>query len=221
MKKILVALLLCATISILPACSNNVSQEEYQSLEDSLSQLQFQHDQTLSNYDSLKKEFASLQEEYKSYKEKMEVYETLEASEAEARQIEADRIIAEQQAAEEAAAAEESAALAAEEAKGYETGISYDNIARNPDEYEGKKVKFTGEVIQLIENDDTIQIRFAIDKDYDQIIFCEYSPSIVDSRILEDDVITIYGVSAGTISYESTLGAKITIPAVSIDRIDQ
>ncbi len=46
-------------------------------------------------------------------------------------------------------------------------------------------------------------------------------PSIVDSRILEDDIITIYGVSVGTVTYTSTLNMQITIPAILIDRIDQ
>lgn len=63
MKKFFVVLLSCLTISILPACSDDVSQEEYQSLEDSLEQLQFQYDQLSYNYDSLKNDYASLQEE--------------------------------------------------------------------------------------------------------------------------------------------------------------
>ncbi len=90
--------------------------------------------------------------EFDEYMEKMRPYENLESAEAEARQIEAERIIAEKQAAEEAAR------LAAEEAQGYETGITYDNIARTPDEYTGKKVKFTGKVIQLIEGSSTILV---------------------------------------------------------------
>ena len=49
MKKFFVVLLSCLTISILPACSDDVSQEEYQSLEDSLEQLQFQYDQLSYN----------------------------------------------------------------------------------------------------------------------------------------------------------------------------
>ena len=72
MKKFFVVLLSCLTISILPACSDDVSQEEYQSLEDSLEQLQFQYDQLSYNYDSLKNDYASLQEEYASYKEEVD-----------------------------------------------------------------------------------------------------------------------------------------------------
>ena len=116
---------------------------------------------------------------------------------------------------------EEKAAREAEEAKGYETGITYDNLARTPDDYKGKKVKFYGKVIQVIEDDSEIQIRLAVNDDYDTILLGGYDSSIVSSRVLEDDEITIYGTSIGLISYDSTMGGKITIPGVYIDKIDQ
>lgn len=117
---------------------------------------------------------------------------------------------------------EANAAKAAEEAKGYETGITYDQLARTPDDYYGKKVKFYGKVVQVIEGSgDDVQIRLAVDDNYDTILFGQYSSDIVSSRVLEDDYITIYGTSVGTISYESTMGGTITIPGVYIDKIDQ
>lgn len=116
---------------------------------------------------------------------------------------------------------EAKAAKAAEEAQGYETGITYDQLARTPDDYMAKKVKFYGKVIQVLEGDDSIQIRLAVDDNYDTVIYGEYKKSIVSSRVLEDDHITIYGKSVGTISYQSTMGGTITIPCVYIDKIDQ
>ncbi len=230
MKKFFIVFPLLVGISMffLASCSKGVPQTEYDDLQKELNTLQSEYDSTIKEYQKLSSKnqelndaISSLQSEYDSYKERMQPYENLEASEAEARQIEADQVIAEQKAAEEAAAAEAAALLAEEEAKGYETGITYDDIARNPDEYIGKKVKFTGKVIQLIEGTSSIQIRFAINKDYDQVVLCEYDSSIVESRVLEDDIITIYGLSAGTISYQSTLGGQITVPAIAVDRIDQ
>ena len=116
---------------------------------------------------------------------------------------------------------EEEEARAAREAQGYETGITYDQLARTPDDYEGEKVKFRGEVVQVIEGDDSVQIRLAVNGDYDRILLGEYEKDIVSSRVLEDDTITIYGTSVGTISYESTMGGQITIPGVYIEKIDQ
>lgn len=109
-----------------------------------------------------------------------------------------------------------------EAAKGYETGITYEQLARTPDQYKGQKVKFSGKVIQVIEGSgEEIQIRLEVNDNYQTVLLGEYSSSIVSSRVLENDHITIYGTSVGTISYQSTLGGTITIPAVMIDKIDQ
>lgn len=102
----------------------------------------------------------------------------------------------------------------------YMTGITFDNISRNPKDYEGKLVYFTGEVVQLMEEDDENQIRLAIDGDYDKMILIGYNPKITTSRILEDDNIEIYGMSVGIFQYESVLGQTISIPAVYVDKIN-
>lgn len=105
----------------------------------------------------------------------------------------------------------------------YETGITYESLSRTPDDYIGEKVKFSGTVVQVLEDTSSqeIQIRLAVDDNYDTILYCGYDKNIVQSRVLEDDWITIYGTSLGLFSYQSTLGGTITIPAVYIDRIDQ
>lgn len=102
----------------------------------------------------------------------------------------------------------------------YKTGITFDNISRNPKDYEGKLVYFTGEVVQLMEGDDENQIRLAVDGDYDKMILIGYDPEITTSRILEDDNIEIYGLSVGIFQYESVLGQTISIPAVYVDKIN-
>ena len=94
-------------------------------------------------------------------------------------------------------------------------------MARTPDDYKGQKVKFYGKVVQVIEGDDSTQIRLAVDDNYDTVLLGEFDKSIVSSRVLEDDYITVYGSSVGTISYKSTFGGTITIPGVYIEKIDQ
>ncbi|HLR79915.1 MAG TPA: toxin regulator [Bacillota bacterium] len=127
-----------------------------------------------------------------------------------------------EKAAEEKKAEEERKKKEEKEKKGYDTGITYDQLARTPDDYEGEKVKFSGKVLQVMEgNGSTVQLRMAINDDYDKVIYVEYDSNIVDSRILEDDQITIMGLSAGLLTYESTLGGEITIPAVMVDTIEQ
>ena len=182
----------------------------------------------------------NLQKEFDDYKAKMQPYESIQLEDAKNKTEKESRELAEKKAAEEKAAAEKKAkqeaeekaarekkvaeekaaaeAKAAEEAKGYETGITFDNLARTPDSYKGKKVKFSGKVIQVIEATTETQIRLAIDGDYDRIIFCRVPKAKTSStRILKDDYIHIMGISNGLISYESTMGGTITIPDVSVD----
>ncbi|MFP7254260.1 toxin regulator [Terribacillus goriensis] len=147
--------------------------------------------------------------------------------EAEAKEAEEKRK-AEEKAKEEAEAkakAEEEAKAKAEaeakEKQGYNTGVTYDQLARTPDDYIGEKVKFSGKVVQVMEGDGITQIRFAVNDNYDTILLGEFDASVVDSRILEDDELTIYGTSGGVITYESTMGGNITIPSMVIDKIDQ
>lgn len=247
MKKILVAMML---IVMLAGCSDTTEYEgTIQSLEDEVMTLTTNLDSTNeekenidSEYQKLTEQFTSLEDKYNDYKEKMEPYEGLEQSEAEARKLEADRIaeeekekkaakeeqerIEKEKAEKEAAEKEEAERKAAEkaaqeeEARGYETGITYDQLARRPDDYMGEQMKFSGKVVQVIEGNGETQLRFAVNDDYDQMIYLAYNPAIVDQRVLEDDYLTIYGTSLGTMSYEATSGATITIPAAFIDIIE-
>lgn len=113
-------------------------------------------------------------------------------------------------------AAASSSKAAEQEPNQYKTGVTFDQIARTPDDYEGKKIEFTGKVLQVTEDDDYTEIRLAVDGDYDNVILVDVDPDIMNgSRILEDDLVTVSGVSDGTTTYESTSGANITVPAMT------
>ena len=97
----------------------------------------------------------------------------------------------------------------------YQTGITYDQVARTPDEYEDKKVQFTGRVLQVMEDKSGTQIRLGVDGSYDNVILVSIDKSNLNgSRILEDDLVTVSGISSNTITYKSTLGGNITIPSM-------
>ncbi|WP_240740982.1 hypothetical protein [Leuconostoc citreum] len=97
----------------------------------------------------------------------------------------------------------------------YQTGITYDQIARNPNDYKDKQMQFTGKVIQVIEDDGAVQIRLAVEGNSDNIILVNIDNSLLNgSRVLEDDLVTASGISKGTVSYKSTLGEKITVPSM-------
>ncbi len=123
-----------------------------------------------------------------------------EAKIAAEKKAEEDRIAAEKKAEEERIAAEKKAE---EERIGYETGITYDQLVRTPDDYMGKKVKFYGSVFN-VHDYDTISVAtrrspvMGMEEYYtEDIIHVEYNPSILSSRILQDDMVTIYGTSNG------------------------
>ena len=102
--------------------------------------------------------------------------------------------------------------------------IAYDELARNPDSYIGQRVKYTGEVIQVIEDGTTATYRINVTQgDYglwDDTVLVYYRFSDGQSRFLEDDIVTFYGMSGGLYTYESTMGASITVPLVYAEYID-
>lgn len=223
----------------LTGCSSGVSQSDYESvsaelqtaeaekesLQTELESVRSDLDAKSSENESLSEGLSNLEKYYQAYQESMAPYESLSQLEAESKTAELESIKASSEAAESQSIAESESASVAEsleaEKVGYDTGITYDQLARNPDENKGKKVKFKGYVAQILEGDSDVQMRLATKGHYDNILYCDYDKSLVSSRILEGDTITIYGVSLGTITYTSSMNVPITIPAVSIDRIDQ
>ena len=73
---------------------------------------------------------------------------------------------------------------------------SYDEIARNPDKYEKKLAKFTGEVIQVIKDGDELQMRVNVTKGewdiYSDTVFVFYTITN-NVNVLEGDIIDMYG----------------------------
>lgn len=108
-----------------------------------------------------------------------------------------------------------------EEIAQYETGITFENLARNPETYNYKKVKFYGKIVQVVKGDAYSQFRFAIDDDYDKMVLLEIpEKQLSNNRLLKDDTITIKGVSTGEQTYKSTIGGEITIPSISVDSFE-
>ena len=61
--------------------------------------------------------------------------------------------------------------------------------------------------------------RLAVNSNYDKVIYGTFFGQ-TEARILEDDIITIYGTANGLKTYKTILGASVTIPEVSIDKIE-
>jgi cytoskeletal protein RodZ len=99
--------------------------------------------------------------------------------------------------------------------------LDYKSVARTPDDFKGKKVVLSGRVAQVVEGDTETDLRVATNGSYDDMVLVGFSPDIMGgTHILEDDTVTVYGTCLGTMTYTSTMGGDITIPAVAADHID-
>jgi len=68
-----------------------------------------------------------------------------------------------------------------------------------------------------MEDGTNVQLRIAINDDYDNILLASYDSSTMSSRVLENDEVNLKGMSLGVATYQSTMGGNITIPSVSVD----
>ena len=120
----------------------------------------------------------------------------------------------------------ESYSLTAEEKEAYFKqackSMTFNELSRNPDNYAGEYVKFTGEVIQVLQEKAGSTIRYDLRVDitktrygYTDTIYVTYTGPTSEDRILEDDIITIYGVVKGEYTYETIFGSKVTLPLVN------
>lgn len=102
---------------------------------------------------------------------------------------------------------------------------TYDQLARNPKDYMGLPVVLYGEVVQVMEENDNVQLRVNITEgvyNWQNAIYVEYTRKTPnESRILEGDIITLWGISNDTISYETVVGNQLTVPYVKAEYIAQ
>lgn len=91
--------------------------------------------------------------------------------------------------------------------------LNYNSVCRDPDDYKGKKTSIKGKVIQVIEAGIFGNAyRISVNND---IWYVSYSPKSGESRILEGDIVTVYGECKGITTYVAVLGNTVTIPSLS------
>lgn len=224
-KYILIALI-CFMLGGIICGNGGVPQDEYDNLQKICSTTEetlHQRDNTIkelnSTIDELKKKVESASPWFAMKVEEQKAIEEENARVAEEKRIAQEKAKEEERVAQEKKAEEERIAKENAEKNKYDTNIAYSDVARNPDKYMLQLGKFSGKVLQVIEGDSHNNLRVAVNSNYDNVLLVEYDPSIVDVRILDNDQITIYGTNMGTVSYTSTLGATITIPAMLADKI--
>lgn len=93
------------------------------------------------------------------------------------------------------------------------SGFSYNDVARNPDQFDGTFATFTGKVIQVMETGGAYTLRVNKDSDYGSTMYVIYIAPEGSPKILEDDVMTFWGELSGSKTYQSIFGQSITIPS--------
>lgn len=95
------------------------------------------------------------------------------------------------------------------------TTIDYDELAKNPDDYKGTKVAYTGQIFQIQEDYGVSVILLSVtDMGYDiwdDNIWVDYPGEIQGA---EEDIITVYGVVKGEQSYETQIGGETYVPKI-------
>ncbi len=98
--------------------------------------------------------------------------------------------------------------------------LNYKANSRDPEAYTGKKIKFSGKIVQVMEDEGYAVFRIATKGSYDNVVYAIYVIPENYKRFLEDDKVTVYATSTGIYTYESVMGGSITIPSCLIDRIE-
>lgn len=103
-------------------------------------------------------------------------------------------------------------------------GVSYKELSKSPDKYKGQRVRYTGKVIQIQEEQGGSGfLRLSVTPtefgySYDDIIYVSYTQP---TDALQDDIVTIYGILSGAISYTSQAGYLITVPGMEAAVIEK
>ena len=119
----------------------------------------------------------------------------------------------------------EQTAISEDEYKSNCGTVNYTDVARNPNNYIGESVVFKGKVVQIQENGNNVILRVNVTEGeygiWDDTLYIEYKrKSENESRVLEDDIITVYGKMNGIKNYQAVMGNQISIPYLLAEYID-
>ena len=97
----------------------------------------------------------------------------------------------------------------------------YEDIERNPDNYASHiECYITGTIVQVVEEDDySVEYRVETENGYVYVFWYD-AEELRGSRLLEDDVVTIYGTTSGLTTYTTVLGVEKQVPELTVFFID-
>ena len=99
----------------------------------------------------------------------------------------------------------------------YDNGLTYEDFARDVDGLKGEYLALNGEVIQVMETEDTTELRVAIGGDHNKIIYCILKNKNI--KVLEGDYVKIKGQSLGYMKYKTIVDTKISVVGVDVHEL--
>lgn len=124
---------------------------------------------------------------------------------------------------------ETQAAIFAEDAKVNKdySDLKYTKLSEDPDSYEGGNYKFSGRVLQVMEDDTYAEtrgiytvLRVASRKKYDDVVYVAYFRAKDSQSVEEEAQVTVYGKFSGMYTYTSASGKEVTIPKIDADKVE-
>lgn len=124
---------------------------------------------------------------------------------------------------------EEATQMSEEDFKAACKEYDYKDLLRNDADYVGKKIKVKGQVVQVVnESDDgSTQSEYRVATQEDEFLDGYLGDDIIlyftrgdAPKMLEDDIVTIYGEYSGSESYTTILGAEVTVPVITGAYVD-
>lgn len=108
--------------------------------------------------------------------------------------------------------------LTESEFKGLCKTLDYNDILRNPDNYNDKYCVVSGRVSQIIEGMFNVTL-YITDSNGNQW-GCTYIYKDGESHLLENDSVTVYGKCDGTATVKTVLGKQVILPRVDLEYIN-
>jgi len=104
------------------------------------------------------------------------------------------------------------------------TKLDYTQLARNPDNYQGQRIVYVGKVVQTQESGNDMVLRINVTKGesglWKDTVWVNYTKPVGSNRILEDDVVQLWGTVKGLRHYTAVMGNEVTIPEIDAKYIE-
>ena len=104
--------------------------------------------------------------------------------------------------------------------------LTHEQLARFPDQYVGAVVVLRGKVVQVMEDGADLGMRVDITPDpsklfwRDTVLVTYRKISMSEARILDADIVRMWGRFAGITSYKAIFGQTISLPLINASAVE-